>query len=72
MSPGLQVETLAASTPLCLVKELGQGYVKALGGIVRLTGLELTDQKWSRLSRGELTPFSERGSAVLLEAIAAV
>jgi len=43
-----------------------------LCGIVRLTGLELADQKRSRLSRGELTPFSERGSAVLLEDIAAV
>ncbi len=32
----------------------------------------MADQKWSRLSRGELTPFSERGSAVLLEDIAAV
>ncbi len=41
-------------------------------GIVRLTGRELADQKRSRLSRGELTPFSERGSAVLLEDIAAV
>ncbi len=41
-------------------------------GIVRLTGHELADQKRSRLSRGELTPFSERGSAVLLEDIAAV
>ncbi len=41
-------------------------------GIVGLTGLELADQKRSRLSRGELTPFSERGSAFLLEDIAAV
>ncbi len=41
-------------------------------GIVRLTGRELADQKRSRLSRSELTPFSERGSAVLLEDIAAV
>ncbi len=41
-------------------------------GIVRLTGLELADQKRSRLSRGELTPFSERGSAAQLEDIAAV
>ncbi len=41
-------------------------------GIVRLTGLELADQKWSRLSRGELTPFGERGSAVLLKDFAAV
>ncbi len=41
-------------------------------GIVRLTERELGDKKRSRLSRGELTPFSERGSAVLLEDIAAV
>ncbi len=41
-------------------------------GIVRLTGLELADQKRSRLSRGELTPLSERGSAVLLEDVTAV
>ena len=41
-------------------------------GIVRLTERELADQKRSRLSRGELPPFSERGSAVLLEDIAAV
>ncbi len=33
---------------------------------------ELADQKRSRLSHGEFTPFSERGSAVLLEDIAAV
>ena len=41
-------------------------------GIVRLTGRALADQKRSRLSRGELTPLGERGSAVLLEDIAAV
>ncbi len=41
-------------------------------GIVRLTGLELADRKRSRPSRGELTPFSERGGTVLLEGIAAV
>ncbi len=39
---------------------------------VRSTGLKPADQKWSRFSHGELTPFSERGSAVLLEDIAAV
>ncbi len=39
-------------------------------GIVRLTGLEMADRKRSRLSRGELTPFSERGNAVLFEDIA--
>ena len=38
---------------------------------VRSTGLKLADQKWSRFSHGELTPFSERGSTVLLEEIAA-
>ncbi len=38
-------------------------------GRVPLTGLELADQKRSRLSRGELTPFSERGSTVLLEVL---
>ena len=43
-----------------------------MAGFVRLTGLELADQRLSRLSRGELTPFSERSSAVLLEDIAAV
>ena len=41
-------------------------------GIVRLTERELTDQKRSKLSRSELTPFSERGGAVLLEDIAAI
>ena len=34
-------------------------------GNVRLTVPELPDQKQSKLSRGEVTPFSERGSAVL-------
>ncbi len=41
-------------------------------GIVRLTGSDLTDQKRSRLSRGEMTPFSKRRSALLFEDIAAV
>ncbi len=41
-------------------------------GIVRLTELELADQRRSRLSRGELTPFNERGSAVMLEDTSAV
>ncbi len=40
--------------------------------VVRLTGLELADQKRSRPPRGELTPFSDRGSTVLLEDAAAV
>ncbi len=39
-------------------------------GRVRLTGREMADRKRSRLSRGELTPFSERGNAVLFEDIA--
>ncbi len=43
-----------------------------LDGLVRLTGHELADRRRSKLSRGELTPFSERGSAVLLEDVAAV
>ncbi len=33
---------------------------------------ERPDRKRSKLSRGELTPFSERGRAVLLEDIAAI
>lgn len=41
-------------------------------GFVRLTGRDLADQKQSRLSRVEMTPFSERGTAVLLKGIAAV
>jgi len=41
-------------------------------GIVRLTRRELADQNRPRFSRGELTPFSEGGGAVLLEDIAAV
>ena len=48
------------------------GFGKRAVGIVRLIELELADPRWSRLSRGELTPFSERGSAVLLEDVAAV
>ncbi len=35
------------------------------GGIVRVNLHELADQKRSRLSHGEFTPFSERGGAVL-------
>ncbi len=41
-------------------------------GVVRLTNHELADHDRSRYSRGELTPFSERGSTVLFEDIAAV
>ncbi len=42
------------------------------GGVVRLTNHELADHDRSRHSRGELTPFSERGSTVLFEDVAAV
>jgi hypothetical protein len=45
---------------------------KDIDGIVRLTGRELADLGWPRLSRGELTPFSKRRSAVLLEVFAAL
>ena len=41
-------------------------------GIVRVIGRELADRRSSRFSRGELTPFRECGSAVLLDDIAAV
>lgn len=41
-------------------------------GVVRPTNHELADHDWSRRSRGELTPFRECGSAVLLEDVAAV
>ena len=41
-------------------------------GIVRLTRLELADQKRSRLSRGKLSPLSQSGNAVELEGLAAV
>lgn len=41
-------------------------------GFVRLTRRERADQRRSRLSRGEMTPFRERGSAVLLEDCAVV
>jgi hypothetical protein len=38
-----------------------------LRGVVRLTNHELADHDRSRYSRGELTPFRERGSTVLFE-----
>ncbi len=41
-------------------------------GIVRVTERELADRRRSRSSRGELTPFSERRRAVLLEYVAAI
>ncbi len=44
----------------------------AKNGVVRLTNHELADHDRSRLSRCELTPSRECGSAVLLEDIAAV
>jgi hypothetical protein len=55
-------------------KWLGQStlLLNRSAGIVRLTGRELPDRKRSKLSCGELTPFSERGRAVLLEDIAAI
>jgi hypothetical protein len=37
-----------------------------LRGVVRLTNHELADHDRSRYSRGELTPFSERGGVVRL------
>ena len=50
----------------------GRDAMNGSRGFVRLTGCELADRRRSRLSRSELTPFSERGSAVLLEDVAAV
>ena len=41
-------------------------------GVVKVTERKPADQKLSRYSRGEIAPFSERGSTVLLEDIAAV
>ena len=41
-------------------------------GLSQINWRELADQKRSRLSRGEMTPFSERGSANLLKVIAVV
>ncbi len=41
-------------------------------GVVRLNRQDMADQQRPRLSRGELTPFSERGSAVLFENVSAV
>jgi hypothetical protein len=45
---------------------------KGLHGIVRLTNHDLADHDRSTLSRCELTPFRECGSAVLFEDIAGV
>ncbi len=73
------VGTCAAGiTPGVHDKGAGQGQPdECLGcnspkGIVRLTGRELADRRRSRLSRSELTPFSERGSAVLFENVSAI
>ena len=41
-------------------------------GVVRLNRQDLVDQQRPRFSRGELTPFSQRGSAVLFEDVSAV
>ena len=41
-------------------------------GFVRLIGCDLADLNRLPLSCGEMAPFSERGSSVLLEDIAAV
>ena len=41
-------------------------------GFVRLIGCDLADLSRYLLSRGEMAPFSERGSTVLLKDIAAV
>ncbi len=41
-------------------------------GFVRLNRQDLADQHRPRIPRGELTPISERGSAVLFEYASAV
>ncbi len=41
-------------------------------GFVRLNKQDMADQQRPKLSRGELTPFSECGRTVLLEDIAAI
>ena len=45
---------------------------KAEKGVVRLTNHELADHDRSRLSRCELTPSRQGGSAVLFEDVAGV
>ena len=50
----------------------GSAPMAVSSGIVRVNLHELADQKRSRLSHGEFTPFSERGGAGLLEDFAAV
>ncbi len=44
----------------------------ALAGVVRLTNHELASRRRSRLSRRELTPLGQGGSAVLFEDVARV
>ena len=58
------------SLRVCQVK-LSEGSSR-LKGFVRVTGRELVDRVRSRLSRGELTPFSKRGGTVDFEVFAAV
>ena len=41
-------------------------------GVVNLTGRNVSDPNRPRLSRGELTPFSERSGAALFEDVAAI
>jgi hypothetical protein len=45
--------------------------LSSYNGFVRLNRQDLADQQRPRLSRSELTPFSERGSAVLFENVSA-
>ena len=63
---------VVAELRLCHPDKVREGVKPAAEGIVRLTGRELADRRWSRLSRCKLTPSRECGSAVLLEDIAAV
>ncbi len=41
-------------------------------GFVRLNRQDMVDQRRPRLSRGALTPFGERGSAVVFENVSTV
>ncbi len=45
---------------------------RTCGSIVRLTGHELADRVWSRLSRGELTPRGASSGAIEFEVFAVV
>ena len=53
-------------------EDCGEVTLKEGDGIVRLTGRDLADQIRSLFSRGELTPFSEGGGAVLLKDFASI